>query len=57
MTATVAESASATVTSPISAAQPATIQVPDVSGMDHQDAMRVARLYNLREVDSSGISG
>lgn len=55
--ATVTESATATVTAPISAAQPVTIKVPDVSGMNHQDAqdaMQAAGLYNLREVDSSG---
>ncbi|MEV6903310.1 PASTA domain-containing protein [Amycolatopsis sp. NPDC051372] len=35
----------------------AKITVPDVSGMNHQDAqdkMQAAGLYNLREVDSSG---
>ncbi|WP_326834738.1 PASTA domain-containing protein [Amycolatopsis rhabdoformis] len=33
------------------------LTVPDVSGMNHQDAqdaMQAAGLYNLREVDSSG---
>ncbi|MFJ1764668.1 PASTA domain-containing protein [Amycolatopsis sp. NPDC088138] len=35
----------------------ALIKVPDVSGMNHQDAqnaMQKAGLYNLREVDGSG---
>ncbi|ATY10200.1 hypothetical protein CU254_06795 [Amycolatopsis sp. AA4] len=56
-TVTAVESATATVSVPVSAAQPATIKVPDVSGMNHQDAqdaMQAAGLYNLREVDSSG---
>ncbi|MEU8633710.1 PASTA domain-containing protein [Amycolatopsis sp. NPDC048633] len=33
------------------------VKVPDVSGMDHQDAqnaMQKAGLYNLREVDGTG---
>ncbi|WP_116198790.1 PASTA domain-containing protein [Amycolatopsis circi] len=57
VTATATESATATVSAPVSAAQPAAIKVPDVSGMNHQDAqdaMQAAGLYNLREVDSSG---
>ncbi|QFU92446.1 PASTA domain-containing protein [Amycolatopsis sp. YIM 10] len=36
----------------------ATITVPDVSGMNHQDAqntMQAAGLYNLREVDGKGL--
>jgi beta-lactam-binding protein with PASTA domain len=40
-----------------SAATAAKITVPDVSGMNHQDAqdkMQAAGLYNLREVDSTG---
>ncbi|WP_406642096.1 PASTA domain-containing protein [Amycolatopsis sp. WGS_07] len=52
-TVTAIESASASVSAP----KPATIKVPDVSGMNHQDAqdaMQAAGLYNLREVDSSG---
>ncbi len=57
MTATATQSATAAVSAPVSTAQPATIKVPDVSGMNHQDAqdaMQAAGLYNLREVDSSG---
>lgn len=57
VTATATESATTTVSKPVSAAHPATIKVPDVSGMNHQDAqdaMQAAGLYNLREVDSSG---
>ncbi|MGW4396728.1 PASTA domain-containing protein [Amycolatopsis nivea] len=57
VTATATQSATATVSAPVSAGQPATIKVPDVSGMNHQDAqdaMQAAGLYNLREVDSSG---
>lgn len=56
-TVTATQSATSTVSAPISAAPPATIKVPDVSGMNHQDAqdaMQAAGLYNLREVDSSG---
>ncbi|MGW4488068.1 PASTA domain-containing protein [Amycolatopsis sp. NPDC004368] len=44
-------------TAPRTSAKPASITVPDVSGMNHQaaqDAMQAAGLYNLREVDSSG---
>ncbi|MBN9744396.1 hypothetical protein DMP23_25530 [Amycolatopsis sp. A1MSW2902] len=57
VTATATQSSTATVSAPVSTAQPATIKVPDVSGMNHQDAqdaMQAAGLYNLREVDSSG---
>ncbi len=57
VTATATQFATATVSAPVSAAQTATIKVPDVSGMNHQnaqDAMQAAGLYNLREVDSSG---
>jgi hypothetical protein len=45
---------------PASTSEPATaalIKVPDVSGMNHQDAqdaMQRAGLYNLREVDGTG---
>ena len=56
-TVTAHESATATASTPGSAARPATVKVPDVSGMNHQDAqdaMQAAGLYNLREVDSSG---
>ncbi|MFD2472484.1 PASTA domain-containing protein [Amycolatopsis silviterrae] len=56
-TATAIESATATAGASVSAAPPAMIKVPDVSGMNHQDAqdaMQAAGLYNLREVDSSG---
>jgi hypothetical protein len=38
-------------------ASAASIKVPDVSGMNHQDAqnaMQKAGLYNLREVDGTG---
>lgn len=38
-------------------AAPVTITVPDVTGMNHQDAqnaMQAAGLYNLREVDGTG---
>ncbi|WIX77332.1 PASTA domain-containing protein [Amycolatopsis carbonis] len=58
--ATTAETASAPATSetkPPETTTPAEITVPDVSGMNHQDAqdkMQAAGLYNLREVDSSG---
>lgn len=41
---------------PVSTAA-ALIRVPDVSGMNHQDAqdaMQAAGLYNLREVDGTG---
>ncbi|WP_328615036.1 PASTA domain-containing protein [Amycolatopsis sp. NBC_00355] len=52
----------ASTTSTSTAAAPATtraasIKVPDVSGMNHQDAqnaMQKAGLYNLREVDGTG---
>ena len=42
--------------SPVTTA-PRLIKVPDVSGMNHQDAqdrMQAAGLYNLREVDGKG---
>ncbi|WP_086842437.1 PASTA domain-containing protein [Amycolatopsis kentuckyensis] len=46
------------VTTSTSASAPAKlIKVPDVSGMNHQDAqnaMQRAGLYNLREVDGTG---
>ncbi|WP_410640157.1 PASTA domain-containing protein [Amycolatopsis sp. lyj-346] len=46
------------VTTSTSASAPAAlIKVPDVSGMNHQDAqnaMQRAGLYNLREVDGTG---
>ncbi|MGC7094425.1 PASTA domain-containing protein [Amycolatopsis lurida] len=57
-------SATATATATSSAAASAagtpaaTITVPDVSGMNHQDAqnaMQAAGLYNLREVDGKGL--
>ena len=57
VTATATQSATATVSVPATAAHSVTIKVPDVSGMNHQDAqdaMQAAGLYNLREVDSSG---
>jgi hypothetical protein len=50
----------ATTTSTSTSAAPtsaASIKVPDVSGMNHQDAqnaMQKAGLYNLREVDGTG---
>jgi len=49
-----ATTASVSVPAPTSAAL---IKVPDVSGMNHQDAqnaMQKAGLYNLREVDGTG---
>jgi beta-lactam-binding protein with PASTA domain len=53
---TTSTSSSAPTTAPTSeAAKP--IKVPDVSGMNHQDAqntMQKAGLYNLREVDGTG---
>ncbi len=56
-TVSVTVTGAATGNAPASAVQPAAIKVPDVSGMNHQDAqdaMQAAGLYNLREVDSSG---
>lgn len=58
--------ASTTPTAPTAPASPAStpsasarlITVPDVSGMNHQqaqDAMQAAGLYNLREVDGKGL--
>ena len=44
-------------TAPPVTASPKLIKVPDVSGMNHQDAqdaMQRAGLYNLREVDGTG---
>jgi beta-lactam-binding protein with PASTA domain len=44
-------------TTPTSATSAALIKVPDVTGMNHQDAqdtMQRAGLYNLREVDGTG---
>jgi beta-lactam-binding protein with PASTA domain len=49
-------STSASASAPTSASA-ALIKVPDVSGMNHQDAqnaMQRAGLYNLREVDGTG---
>ncbi len=46
-----------TTTAPSASAPAAPIKVPDVSGMNHQDAqdaMQRAGLYNLREVDGTG---
>ncbi|WP_328649659.1 PASTA domain-containing protein [Amycolatopsis sp. NBC_00348] len=58
-TTTSATSTSAAAAEPTSAAptSAALIKVPDVSGMNHQDAqnaMQKAGLYNLREVDGTG---
>jgi hypothetical protein len=46
-----------TTTSTSTSTPAALIKVPDVSGMNHQDAqdtMQKAGLYNLREVDGTG---
>ncbi len=49
--------ATTTSTAPSTSAPAKLIKVPDVSGMNHQDAqdaMQRAGLYNLREVDGTG---
>ncbi|MFJ7217340.1 PASTA domain-containing protein [Amycolatopsis sp. NPDC098790] len=51
------EPGTTTSTSTLTSASAALIKVPDVSGMNHQDAqdaMQRAGLYNLREVDGTG---
>ncbi|KDN16976.1 PASTA domain-containing protein [Amycolatopsis rifamycinica] len=56
-TATVTSISESTTTSAPAAAPAKLIKVPDVSGMNHQDAqdaMQRAGLYNLREVDGTG---
>ncbi len=56
-TTSTATSTSITTSAPTSASAPQLIKVPDVSGMNHQDAqnaMQRAGLYNLREVDGTG---
>ena len=57
-TTVVSTSTSTSTSAPTSApAEAKTIKVPDVSGMNHQDAqnaMQKAGLYNLREVDGTG---
>lgn len=55
---TTSPSTSATASPRASTSEPAKlVKVPDVSGMNHQDAqdaMQKAGLYNLREVDGTG---
>lgn len=56
-TTTPATTTSATTAAPVTTSAAALIKVPDVSGMNHQDAqnaMQKAGLYNLREVDGTG---
>ncbi|MDT7800716.1 MAG: hypothetical protein QOI78_4149 [Actinomycetota bacterium] len=52
-----ASTTSATAAPATTSSAAASIKVPDVSGMNHQDAqnaMQKAGLYNLREVDGTG---
>ncbi|WP_284747176.1 PASTA domain-containing protein [Amycolatopsis sp. RTGN1] len=56
-TGTSAPTGAETTAAPPATTSAALIKVPDVSGMDHQDAqnaMQRAGLYNLREVDGTG---
>jgi hypothetical protein len=56
-TSTSSSTSTATLSSASGSKPAALIKVPDVSGMNHQDAqdtMQRAGLYNLREVDGTG---